>query len=142
MLPCCSAGGRSTSGGHLLIIIEDLHWSDSTTRDFLTYVSAQRGTGSVPVVVTSRPGDISDDSAVAVWSAALVSAGRWKQIHLPPLTPHEVEKMAASMAPDPLSVDQIAALVGRGDGNPFFVEQLLGLGGGDDAVRRACRAAA
>ena len=36
--------------------------------------------------------------------------------------------MAASVAPDPLSVDQIAALVRRGDGNPFFVEQLLASG--------------
>ena len=112
----------------LLIIIEDLHWSDGTTRDFLTYLSAQRGTGSVPVVLTSRPGDISDDGAAEVWSAALVSTGRWQRIHLPPLTPHEVEEMAASVAPDPLSVDQIAALVRRGEGNPFFVEQLLASG--------------
>ena len=111
----------------LLIIIEDLHWSDGTTCDFLTYVSAQQGSGSVPVVVTTRPGDISDGAA-AVWSRALVSAGRWQQIQLPPLTPHEVEAMAASMAPDLLSVAQIAALVGRGEGNPFFVEQLLASG--------------
>ena len=36
--------------------------------------------------------------------------------------------MAASVAPDRLSADQIAALVRRGDGNPFFVEQLLASG--------------
>ncbi len=112
----------------LLIVIEDLHWSDGTTRDFLTYVSAQHGTGSVPVVVTSRPGNISNDGAAAVWSAPLVSDGRWQHIHLPPLTPHEVAAMAASVVPDPLSADQIAALVGRGEGNPFFVEQLLASG--------------
>ena len=52
----------------LVIIIEDLHWSDGTTRDFLTYLSAQYGTGSAPLVLTSRPGDISDDGAAAVWS--------------------------------------------------------------------------
>ena len=112
----------------LLIIIEDLHWSDGTTRDFLTYVSAQRGIGSVPVVVTSRPEDSSAEGAGELWSRALVSAGRWHHIHLPPLTPREVEEMAASVAPDPLSADQIAALVRRGDGNPFFVEQLLASG--------------
>ena len=112
----------------LLIIIEDLHWSDGTTRDFLTYVSAQPGSGSVPVVLTSRPGDISDDGTADAWPRVLVSAGRWQQIHLPPLTPHEVEEMAASVARDPLSADQLAALVGRGEGNPFFVEQLLASG--------------
>ena len=112
----------------LLIIIEDLHWSDGTTRDLLTYLSAQRGSGSVPVVLTARPGAISDDGAAELWSGALVSTGRWQQIHLTPLTPHEVEEMAASVAPGPLSVDQIAALVRRGEGNPFFVEQLLASG--------------
>ncbi|HEY5848571.1 MAG TPA: AAA family ATPase, partial [Microlunatus sp.] len=112
----------------LVIIIEDLHWSDATTRDFLTYVSAQRGTGSVPAVVTSRPEDSSAEGAAELWSRALVSAGRWQQIHLRSLTPHEVEEMAASVAPNPLSADQIAALVERGEGNPFFVEQLLAAG--------------
>ena len=112
----------------LLIIIEDLHWSDGTTRDFLTYLSAQGGTGAVPVILTSRPGDISGDDGAEVWSATLVSTGRWQRIHLPPLTSREVEKMAASVAPDPLSVDQMAALVRRGEGNPFFVEQLLASG--------------
>ena len=109
----------------LLIIVEDLHWSDGATRDFLTYVSAQRGTGSVPVVLTSRPGDASDEGVTDVWSGPLVSTGRWQRIQLSPLTPHEVEVMAASVAPDPLTPDQIASLVRRGDGNPFFVEQLL-----------------
>ena len=33
--------------------------------------------------------------------------------------------MAASVAPAPMTTDQIAELVKRGDGNPFFVEQLL-----------------
>ena len=110
----------------LLIIIEDLHWSDGATRDFLTYVSAQRRTGSVPVVLTSRPGETSDEGSADVWSETLVSTGsRWQRIHLTPLTPYEVEVMAASVAPGLLSSDQTAALVRRGDGNPFFVEQLL-----------------
>ena len=112
----------------LVIIIDDLHWSDSTTRDFLTYVSAQRSPGSVPVVVTSRSGDMSDDGAAVLWSGTLVSTGRWQQIRLTPLTPRDVEELAASVASEPLSADGIAALVRRGDGNPFFVEQLLASG--------------
>ena len=109
----------------LLIIIEDMHWSDGATRDFLTFLSAQRSTGSVSLVLTSRPGDTSDEGVAAAWSGTLVSTGRWQQIHLTPLTPHEVEAMAASVAPAPMTTDQIAELVKRGDGNPFFVEQLL-----------------
>ena len=109
----------------LLVIIDDLHWSDGTTRDFLTYVSAQHSMEPVPIVLMSRPGDTSDEGAADAWSGPLVSTGGWRRIHLTPLTPHEVEAMAASVAPDPLSADQIAALVRRSEGNPFFVEQLL-----------------
>ena len=109
----------------LLVIIEDLHWSDGTTRDFLTYLSAQPATESVPVVLTSRPGDSSGDGAAGVWSGTAVSMGRWQRVHLAPLTPGEVAAMAVSVAPDRLSADQVAVLVRRGDGNPFFVEQLL-----------------
>ncbi|HEY5784256.1 MAG TPA: hypothetical protein VIT65_05730 [Microlunatus sp.] len=98
-----------------MIIIEDLHWSDGTTRDFLTYLSAQYGTGSAPLVLTSRPGDISDDGAAAVWSRGLVSTGRWQQLHLTSLTPREVEEMGASVMPDSLSADGPDRRVGQAE---------------------------
>ena len=104
----------------LLIIVEDVHWSDGTIRDFLTYASAQQSTGSMPVVTISRPGDISGEGTAVVCPAALVSAGRGRQIHVSPLTPDEVEEMAASVATDLLGVDQIAALGRAAIGRQLF----------------------
>ena len=122
VLQCWTAVSRRQ---RLLITMEDLHWSDGATRDFLTYLSAQRAAGSVPVVLTTRPVDNLDEGVAAAWLGTMVSTGRWQRIHLTPLAPDEVEVMAASVAPYPLSADQVAALVRRSEGNPFFVEQLL-----------------
>lgn len=108
----------------MLIIIEDLHWSDSATRDFLTYLAGRRAS-SVPVVLTARLLKTQDDGVFAAWTEAAASTGRWQRIRLPPLEPSEVEFMAASVATSPLTADQNAALIRRCDGNPFFVEQLV-----------------
>lgn len=122
VLQCWTAVARRRP---LLIIVEDLHWSDHATRDFLTYLSGQHVSGSVSVVLTARPADALDDGSLTAWSETAVATGRWQRIGLTPLTPSEVEAMAASVLPLPLTADQISALVRRADGNPFFVEQLL-----------------
>lgn len=109
----------------LAIIVEDLDWSDGTTRDSLTYLSAQHSSRSLPVVLTSRPLNTSDEGAAEPWPGTRVSTGRWQRIVLTPLTPREVEEMAASVAPDSLSAD-----------HPLIGGQ-LDLGGGPDQYRQS-----
>jgi DNA-binding SARP family transcriptional activator len=106
---------RAARGRPLLFVVDDLHWADDATLDFLRHL-AGRGT-DVPLLVlaTSRPG-------------AHAALG------------HELETAEIELAG--LTLDETEALVhGRGDadalrrrtgGNPFFLEAVLDAGATDE----------
>jgi hypothetical protein len=63
---------RSTSGFGL--VVEDVHWADSATLDFLTFLVRAGRRGSVRVVVTCRADEAPLEAQAAGW-LALVRAG-------------------------------------------------------------------
>lgn len=46
------------------VVIEDLHWSDQPTRDFLTYLLAHVRDGGLSLLLTTRPEEAESDAAV------------------------------------------------------------------------------
>jgi predicted ATPase len=107
------------------LVIEDVHWADSATLDFLTFlVRASRG-GAVTVVVTCRSDEAPLEPQVAGWLAHMRGGVAVEEIRLCPLSAEETaEQVAALMGgrpPAPLVRD----LYVRGEGNPFFTEQLV-----------------
>jgi adenylate cyclase len=105
------AAGSQTS----VIIIEDLHWLDEASQDFLeTWMAAVEGT-SVLMVLTFRPG----------WSPP--SRPAWyRELALPELGLGEVGQVICDLIGDGAGLDQAVAHVAeRSDGNPFFAEELI-----------------
>jgi class 3 adenylate cyclase len=105
------AAGRQTS----VIIIEDLHWLDEASQEFLeTWMAAVEGT-SVLMVLTFRPD----------WS--LPSRPTWyRELALPELGLGEVGQVICDLIGDGTGLDQVVAHVAeRSDGNPFFAEELI-----------------
>jgi class 3 adenylate cyclase/tetratricopeptide (TPR) repeat protein len=105
------AAGLQTS----VIIIEDLHWLDEASQDFLeTWMAAVEGT-SVLMVLTFRP-DWSPPSRPA-W---------YRELALPELGLGEVGQVIRDLIGDGPGLDQVLAHVAeRSDGNPFFAEELI-----------------
>ena len=98
-----------------VIIIEDLHWLDEASQDFLeTWIAAVEGT-SVLMVLTFRPD----------WS--LPSRPAWyRELALPELGLGEVGQVIRDLIGDGPGLDQVVAHVAeRSDGNPFFAEELI-----------------
>ena len=98
-----------------VIIIEDLHWLDEASLDFLeTWMTAVEGT-RVLMVLTFRP-DWSPPSRPA-W---------YRQLALPELGLDEVGQVISDLIGDGPGLDQVVAHVAeRSDGNPFFAEELI-----------------
>jgi class 3 adenylate cyclase len=98
-----------------VIIIEDLHWLDEASQDFLeTWMAAVEGT-SVLMVLTYRP-DWSPPSRPA-W---------YRELALPELGLGEVGQVICDLIGDGAGLDQVVAHVAeRSDGNPFFAEELI-----------------
>src|SRR5712671_5559642 len=98
-----------------VIIIEDLHWLDEASQDFLeTWIAAVEGT-RVLMVLTFRP----------EWSLPSRPVS-YLQLALPELGLSEVSQVIRDLIGDGPGLDPVVAHVAeRSDGNPFFAEELI-----------------
>lgn len=118
----------------LLLVVEDTHWADQSTRDLLSFLFSRPFAGPVAVVASYRSDDLHRRHPlrrqVAEWSR-LRGVDR---IALTPLAEDAVRALVAQLAPAGLPVPELAALadsiVDRADGNAFFVEELASAASG------------
>jgi DNA-binding CsgD family transcriptional regulator/tetratricopeptide (TPR) repeat protein len=118
-----AVAGTSPSGVGL--VIEDVHWADSETLDFLTFLVRAGRRGPVRVVVTCRGDEAPLAEQVAGWLAQARASAGTEEIRLGPLSRAEVAEQAAALAGAPLSPQMARELFARAEGNAFFTEQLM-----------------
>ena len=115
--------GKSGSGVGL--VVEDVHWADSETLDFLTFVVRGGRRGPVRVVATCRGDEAPLAALVAGWLARVRGDAGTEEIRLGPLSRAQVAGLAAALAGGPVSPQVIDYLYARAEGNAFFTEQLV-----------------
>ena len=99
-----------------VVIIEDLHWIDPASEEFVEALAdAVVGTTTL-VIVNFRPG----------FAAPLMQGSHYRQINMRPLSPAQ----AAVLVQDHFGSDRSLALLSRNiieraQGNPFFLEELI-----------------
>ena len=107
------------------LVVEDVHWADSATLDFLTFLARPGRRGVVRVVVTCRSDEAPLEPQVARWLAQVRGAAGVEEITLGPLSRAEVAGQAAALAGCPAPPGVVDELFARAEGNPFFTEQLV-----------------
>jgi DNA-binding CsgD family transcriptional regulator len=112
----------------LTVVVEDLHWSDQTTRDFLTYLLAHLSDGGPSLVMTSRSEDSDLTEEVRDWLQRMSVSGLAVRAALPPLSVDEVGELTGTILGSAPSPELTAELYRRTAGNAFFIEQLLAAG--------------
>jgi DNA-binding CsgD family transcriptional regulator len=118
-----AVAGRAGPGVGL--VVEDVHWADSETLDFLTFLVRAGRRGPVRVVATCRGDEAPMAAHVASWLAWARADAGVEEIRLGPLSRAEVTGQAAALAGVPVSPQVIDYLYARAEGNPFFTEQLV-----------------
>jgi DNA-binding CsgD family transcriptional regulator len=113
------------SGSGLGLVVEDVHWADSATLDFLTFLGRVGRAGAVSVVVTCRGDEASLEPQVTDWLAQARGAAGVEEIRLGPLSRAEVAGQVAALAGEPVPPRVVDELFARAEGNPFFTEQLV-----------------
>jgi TOMM system kinase/cyclase fusion protein len=99
----------------VLFIIEDLHWTDPTTLEFLNLVIEQTPTASLLTVLTCRP------TFQPSWS----HRSYLSEVTVNRLSPPQIERMTIHVADGKTFPDQVMQLiVEKTDGVPLFVEEL------------------
>src|ERR1700760_2760535 len=107
------------------LVVEDVHWADSETLDFLTFLVRAGRRGPVRVVATCRGDEAPLPAHVAGWVGQARADAGTEEIRVGPLSRAEVAGQAAALAGGPVSPQVAGELFARAEGNPFFTEQLV-----------------
>ncbi|NGO07701.1 AAA family ATPase [Streptomyces sp. HC44] len=108
----------------VVVLLEDLHWADASTRHLLAYLFRTLRSGRLVVVATYRADDVHRRHPLRPLLAELDRLRTVRRIELGRFSRAEVGRQIAGILarePDPAQVDEIFE---RSDGNAFFVEEL------------------
>lgn len=113
----------------LLLVIEDLHWSDLSTLDLLSAVARRPDPARLMIVATLRTSELADASqALPVVINDLRARGLAEEIHLDLLDPEAVAQILAQRLPGRRLSDELVREVHRqSGGNPLFTLHLAEL---------------
>ena len=112
----------------LLLVIDDLHWCDRDTLEWLHYLLRFDPQAQLLVVGTFRREDAPGDHSVAALFSQLSYASLLTEIPLPRLGAPETVALATSMIGRELRDDQAAILYTETEGNPLFVVESIRAG--------------
>ena len=112
----------------VLLIVEDLHWSDASTRNLLTYT--MRAAGDIPllIVATYRSDELTRRHPLRSFVAEAARLPFTELVELERLDRTGVAELLAELLdsqPTPGMVDEV---YGRCGGNPFLVEEVIAAG--------------
>ncbi|MCI0603514.1 AAA family ATPase [bacterium] len=111
----------------LILVLEDLHWSDFSTVDFLTYLANLQGPLRLLIIGTYRPSDaIRSSHPVLAVSAELQTHDLCKELALTPLDSDAVSRyLALKIGDDRIAGQLVPVIFSRTGGNPFFMTSLV-----------------
>ncbi|MDH2392660.1 AAA family ATPase [Streptomyces sp. HNM0663] len=108
----------------VLLVLEDIHWADASTRHLLAYLFRTLRRGRLVVIATYRSDDVHRRHPLRPFLAELDRMRTVQRIELPRFTRAEVRRQLAGILaaePEQTLVDRVFE---RSDGNAFFVEEL------------------
>jgi DNA-binding CsgD family transcriptional regulator len=109
-----------------LIVLEDLHWADASTRDLVAFLARMLRAARVVLVLTYRGDELHRRHPLRLLLEDLERNPRLERIRLTGLSRPELGELVAAIHEGPaLPPQQIDRLLARTQGNPFFVEELL-----------------
>jgi DNA-binding CsgD family transcriptional regulator len=104
----------------LLLVVDDLHWSDRGSLEFLAFLARRVDELPACIVIAVRDGEPSRHDAAVAELAARASV-----VRPAPLSPDGVAELMAAMLGAPAPAELVAACHAATGGNPFFLGELL-----------------
>ncbi|HSS68542.1 MAG TPA: AAA family ATPase [Nocardioidaceae bacterium] len=122
-----------------VVVLEDVHWADASTLDFLRFIGRRLGAAPALVVVSYRDDDLEMTDPLRLVVGDLTSSATASRLAVPRLSADAVAQLAAG---SDLDADELYRTTG---GNPFLVVEVIAAGGGlprsvsDAVVARVAR---
>jgi DNA-binding CsgD family transcriptional regulator len=116
--------GRLGEPAPLVLVVEDLHWADRSTRDLLAFLVRNLRRERVLVVMTYR-NDEPGQQRLGPYLAELDRGGPVHRLELPRLDRAETAAQLTEILGAAPAADLVDGVFARSEGNPFFTEELL-----------------
>ena len=112
----------------LLLVIEDLHWADRSTRDLLAFLVRTLRGGRVALVASYRSDELHRRHPLRPLLAELVRLPDLERIELAPFGRAELAEHLQAVAGQPVPPSVVDRILARSEGNAFFAEELVAAG--------------
>ena len=123
----CARFQRLCEKAPFVLVVEDIHWIDRASEEFLRYMIESIPTSRVLLLLTHRPG----------YSHPFGDRSYHTRLALQPLSEPEMGRMAEAMLASSEVPDVLRRLItSRAEGNPFFIEEVVQSLVEDGSVRK------
>jgi class 3 adenylate cyclase len=110
----------------LLLVLDDVHWADSSTRHLLDYLARRLVRSRVMLLATYRSDELARQHPLTRMVQVWQRTGIAETVSVTQMTPAQVaDLIAAILDANDVSAELAAFVHERSDGNPFVLEELL-----------------
>jgi DNA-binding CsgD family transcriptional regulator len=109
----------------VVLVVEDLHWADSSTRDLLSFLVSRLRNQRLLIVGSYRADDLYRRHPLRPLLAELIRLPAVERIDLTPFDVEDACRFVAALAEEPVPDDVLREIAERSEGNAFFAEELM-----------------
>ena len=117
--------GALSAATPVLLVVEDLHWSDRSSRDLLAFLLSRLTGQRLVVITTYRTDDLHRRHPLRPVLSELVRLPAVDRVDLGPLDPPEALELVRRLADGRLAEPVLHDVARRSEGNAFFAEELV-----------------
>ena len=123
----------------VLVVLEDLHWADTSTLDLLVFLAHNLVDQQVLLLATYRADELASVERMRRLADGVRRSDSGLVLELGPLEDEELMELLTARADSPLQAALTGAIVSRSEGNPFFAEELLAAASDQSELPRGLR---
>jgi DNA-binding CsgD family transcriptional regulator len=113
----------------VMLIFEDMHWADASTRDLVAFLGRNLRSAAVALLLSYRADELHRRHPLRPVVADLERDPHVERIALAGLDRGELVRLLGEISDDTLADAAVDELLARSEGNPFYVEELVAAGG-------------
>jgi DNA-binding CsgD family transcriptional regulator len=117
--------GERAAAAPVLLVLEDLHWADTSTLDLVVFLAHNLRDRRVALLGTYRADELASAGRVRRLADGVRRSGSALVLELGPLQRGELAALLEARAGASPPAALAEAIVVRSEGNPFFAEELL-----------------
>ena len=115
---------RASENGPLVVIVEDIHWADESTRHVLRFLARALADAPVMIVATYRSDELTRRHPLRPFLAEVGRFPGTVRLDVPNLERAEVAELLTQLMERPPSNVVVDLVYRRSEGIPYFVEEL------------------